>query len=219
MFLPHGYEGQGPEHSSARLERFLQLCAEHNMQVCVPSTPAQMFHMIRRQMLRSFRKPLIVMTPKSLLRHKFSVSPLSALSNGKFHLIIPDDTADPDQVTRVIFCSGKVYYDLVEGRQVHNVSNAAIVRIEQLYPLSVDELLDSLASLPEGREVVWVQEEPTNMGAWPYFKLSFADALTQRFRLHRVSRVESASPSTGSMAAHKLEQAELIEEAFSGLAD
>jgi 2-oxoglutarate dehydrogenase E1 component len=140
LFLPHGYEGQGPEHSSARLERFLQMCAEQNIQVCIPSTPAQMFHMIRRQMLRTYRKPLIVMTPKSLLRHKNSVSALEELSSGSFKLVIPDTSgAEPKDVKRVVFCSGKVYYDLADAREANKLRNVAIVRIEQLYPFHIDE--------------------------------------------------------------------------------
>ncbi|NIV18825.1 MAG: 2-oxoglutarate dehydrogenase E1 component, partial [Woeseiaceae bacterium] len=167
LFLPHGYEGQGPEHSSARLERFLQLCAEQNMQVCIPSTPAQMFHMIRRQMLRAYRKPLIVMTPKSLLRHKFSVSPLGDLSTGQFELIIEDaPTLDKSNVSRVVFCSGKIFYDLVESRELHNVTNTALVRIEQLYPFPVDRYAEILASYPNATDIVWCQEEPKNQGAW-----------------------------------------------------
>ena len=150
LFLPHGYEGQGPEHSSARLERFLQLCAEHNMQVCVPSTPAQMFHMLRRQMLRSFRKPLIVMTPKSLLRHKLSVSPLEDLTQGRFRNVI-DEIDDLQAATgaRVVFCSGKVYFDLLESRRADELHNVAIVRIEQLYPFPTEEYAAILRQLSE----------------------------------------------------------------------
>ncbi|NNF17634.1 MAG: 2-oxoglutarate dehydrogenase E1 component, partial [Gammaproteobacteria bacterium] len=167
LFLPHGYEGQGPEHSSARLERYLQLCAEWNMQVCVPSTPAQMFHMLRRQMLRDLRKPLIVMTPKSLLRHKESVSDLKLLEAGGFQLIIADNRKpDPAKVTRIIFCSGKVYYDLDKMRREHEVDNVAIVRIEQLYPFTADYYAAELDFYPQAKEVVWCQEEPQNQGAW-----------------------------------------------------
>ena len=143
MFLPHGYEGQGPEHSSARLERFLQLCAEHNMQVCVPSTPAQMFHMLRRQQVRNFRKPLIVLTPKSLLRHKMSVSPLIELSSGRFEVIIPEiEAIELKKTRRLVFCSGKVYFDLLEAREVNGINDVAIIRIEQLYPFPIDEFAD-----------------------------------------------------------------------------
>ena len=220
MLLPHGFEGQGPEHCSARVERFLAMAAEHNIQVCQPTTPSQYFHLLRRQVIRKWRKPLVVLTPKSLLRHPRVLSSLEDLANGQFHKVLPDATVALNGCRRLLLCTGKVYYDLLDAREENGLGDqVAIMRLEQLYPLSVDELMGALSGLPEGREVFWVQEEPTNMGAWPYFKLSFADALTQRFRLHRVSRVESASPSTGSMAAHKLEQAELIEEAFSGLAD
>lgn len=220
MLLPHGFEGQGPEHCSARVERFLAMSAEHNIQVCQPTTPSQYFHLLRRQVIRKWRKPLIVLTPKSLLRHPRVLSSLEDLANGQFRKILPDDTVPLGDCRRLLLCTGKVYYDLLDAREENGLDDlVAIMRLEQLYPLSVEELIDAISDLPEGREVFWVQEEPTNMGAWPYFKLSFADALTQKFRLHRISRVESASPSTGSMAAHKLEQAELIEEAFSGLAE
>src|SRR6185369_7308668 len=154
LFLPHGYEGQGPEHSSARLERFLQLCAEHNMQVVVPSTPAQMFHMLRRQMLRGLRKPLVVMTPKSLLRHKLSVSSLADLARGKFQPVI--DEVEPitdDAVTRVVFCSGKVYFDLAESRRNDNVANVAIVRIEELYPFPIEEYARVIARYRNATEI------------------------------------------------------------------
>jgi 2-oxoglutarate dehydrogenase E1 component len=166
LFLPHGYEGQGPEHSSARLERFLQLCAEQNMQVCVPSTPAQMFHMLRRQMLRAFRRPLIVMTPKSLLRHKMSVSPVSELSTGQFQPIIGEiEAIQPKKTRRIVFCSGKVYYDLLESRQVHGLKDVALIRIEQLYPFPVDEYAALLKQYYHVDEIIWCQEEPQNQGA------------------------------------------------------
>jgi 2-oxoglutarate dehydrogenase E1 component len=217
MLLPHGFEGQGPEHCSARVERFLAMSAEHNIQVCQPTTPAQYYHLLRRQVIRKWRKPLIVLTPKSLLRHPRVVSPLDELAAGGFRKILPDDKVALPDCDRLILCTGKVYYDLLDAREQRELENVAIMRIEQLYPLSIDELLDSLEGLRHGTEVFWVQEEPTNMGAWPYVKLTYSDALAQAFKLHRVSRVESASPSTGSMAAHKLEQSELIEEALSGL--
>src|SRR6185312_297973 len=167
LFLPHGYEGQGPEHSSARLERFLQLCAENNMQVCVPSTPAQMFHMIRRQMLRAIRKPLIVMTPKSLLRHDLSVSSLEEIKRGTFAQVIGEQEDMPaDKVRRVVFCSGKVYYDLLKARRKENLKDVALVRIEQLYPFPTDEYEAVLKKYSNAREFVWCQEEPQNQGAW-----------------------------------------------------
>jgi 2-oxoglutarate dehydrogenase E1 component len=217
MLLPHGFEGQGPEHCSARVERFLTMSAEHNIQVCQPTTPAQYFHLLRRQVIRKWKKPLVVLTPKSLLRHPRVVSSLQELAEGRFAKILPDDVVPLANCRRLLLCTGKVYYDLLDARQERQLDNVAIMRIEQLYPLSVAELMQSLLGLPESSELYWVQEEPTNMGAWPYFKLNFSDFLVPKYRLRRVSRVESASPSTGSMAAHKMEQAELIEEAFGGL--
>jgi len=167
MFLPHGYEGQGPEHSSARLERYLQLCAQHNMQVCYPSTPAQMFHMIRRQMLRPYRKPLIVMTPKSLLRHKLSTSSLEDLHSGGFQTVIPEiDKLTNKNVKRVVFCTGKVYFDLLEQRREDKIKDIAICRVEQLYPFPRDSVVKELKRYPNADEVVWCQEEPKNQGAW-----------------------------------------------------
>jgi 2-oxoglutarate dehydrogenase E1 component len=217
MLLPHGFEGQGPEHCSARVERFLAMAAEHNIQVCQPTTPAQYFHLLRRQVIRKWRKPLVVLTPKSLLRHPRTLSPLTELAEGAFQKILPDEQVAMTDADRLIFCTGKVYYDLLEAREDRNLDNVAIMRIEQLYPLNIEELLESMKGLAKGTSVYWVQEEPTNMGAWPYIKLIFGDELSQEFDLKRVSRVESASPSTGSMAAHKLEQAELIEEALADL--
>ena len=217
MLLPHGFEGQGPEHCSARVERFLAMAAEHNIQVCQPTTPAQYFHLLRRQVIRKWRKPLVVLSPKSLLRHPRTLSPLTELAAGSFQKILPDEQVAMTDADRLIFCTGKVYYDLLEAREDRNLDNVAIMRIEQLYPLNIEELLESMKGLAKGTSVYWVQEEPTNMGAWPYIKLIFGDELSQEFDLKRVSRVESASPSTGSMAAHKLEQAELIEEALADL--
>jgi 2-oxoglutarate dehydrogenase E1 component len=214
LFLPHGYEGQGPEHSSARLERFLQLCAEHNMQVCVPSTPAQMFHMIRRQMLRSFRKPLIVMTPKSLLRHKFSVSPLGALSSGSFELIIPDDAViSAEAVKRIVFCSGKVFFDLAEGRQVHNVDDTAIVRIEQLYPFPIDQYARTIAGYPNATEVIWCQEEPENQGAWYQIRHRLQEPLGEQ-QLYYAGRPGAAAPASGVFKLHLQQQQALVEAAL-----
>jgi 2-oxoglutarate dehydrogenase E1 component len=192
LFLPHGYEGQGPEHSSARLERFLQLCAENNMQVCVPSTPAQMFHMIRRQVRRSFRKPLIVMTPKSLLRHDMSVSPLSDLTQGGFAPMIPEiDPLNPEQVERVVFCSGKVYFDLLKARRAASQGNVALVRIEQLYPFPGDEYQAIIARYPNLVDVVWCQEEPQNQGAWHQIRHRLQD-LAPRLPLYYAGRAAAA---------------------------
>ncbi|MDH3990459.1 MAG: 2-oxoglutarate dehydrogenase E1 component, partial [Gammaproteobacteria bacterium] len=198
-----------------RLERFLQLCAEHNMQVCVPSTPAQMFHMIRRQMVRSFRKPLIVMTPKSLLRHKFSVSPLSALSDGKFELIIPDDSdVDAKKIRRIVFCSGKVYFDLAEGRQVHNVADTAIIRIEQLYPFPIEEFAELIASYPNADEIVWCQEEPQNQGAWYQIRHRLQEPLGEHQQLFYSGREGAAAPASGVFKLHLQQQQALVEAAL-----
>ena len=214
MLLPHGFEGQGPEHCSARVERFLAMAAEHNIQVCQPTTPAQYFHLLRRQVIRKWRKPLVVLSPKSLLRHPRVVSTLEEISSGSFKKILGDETIELSNCKRLILCSGKIYYDLIEEREQRELSDVAIMRIEQLYPLTIEEILESIDGLEDGSEIFWVQDEPTNMGAWPYIKFNFGDELEKRFSLRRVSRVESASPSTGSMAAHKLEHAELIEQAF-----
>ena len=212
MLLPHGYEGQGPEHSSARVERFLQMCAEDNMQVCNLTTPAQFFHVLRRQMLRPWRKPLVVFTPKSLLRHPQAVSPLEDLSDGGFQRVIPSK-ADPAKVKKILLCSGKVYYDLAEGRKVRSRDDVAIVRLEQLYPLN-DAITKALAPYKDGTPLVWVQEEPRNMGAWYFIKARLRDVIGERLPLTYVARAESASPATGSHASHQLEQKMLIEAAF-----
>jgi 2-oxoglutarate dehydrogenase E1 component len=215
LFLPHGYEGQGPEHSSARLERFLQLCAEHNIQVCVPSTPAQMFHMLRRQMLRSYRKPLIVMTPKSLLRHKMSVSELGTLSSGSFQMIIPDRSGiDAKKTRRIVFCSGKVYYDLVEARQIHKMTDVAIVRIEQLYPFPVRDYAGIIASYPNASDVVWCQEEPQNQGAWYQIRHRLQNPLSDDQQLYYAGRTESAAPASGIFKLHLQQQQALVEAAL-----
>jgi 2-oxoglutarate dehydrogenase E1 component len=211
LFLPHGYEGQGPEHSSARLERFLQLCAENNMQVCVPSTPAQMFHMLRRQMLRAFRKPLIVMTPKSLLRHKLSVSAFDELSKGMFRCVVNEiDDLDPAAVTRVVFCSGKVYFDLLEARRADEARNVAIVRIEQLYPFPADDYAAALRHYPNAREVVWCQEEPQNQGAWYQIRHRLQDSLKGNQELLYSGRRPAAAPATGIPQMHSAEQHGLV---------
>ncbi len=215
LFLPHGYEGQGPEHSSARLERFLQLCAEQNLQICIPSTPSQMFHMIRRQMLRAYRKPLIVMTPKSLLRHKFSVSPLSDLSTGRFALILEDDdTLDKSKVTRVVFCSGKVYYDLAEARQVQNVTDTALVRIEQLYPFPIDRFAEVIGGYANATDVVWCQEEPKNQGAWYQLRHRLQEPLGKNQQLYYAGRPAAAAPASGVFKLHLQQQQALVEAAL-----
>ncbi len=217
MLLPHGFEGQGPEHCSARIERFLAMAAEHNIQVCQPSTPAQFFHLLRRQVKRRWRKPLVTLTPKSLLRHPLVISPLEEFISGGFLKILPETEVPPEDTRRILLCTGKVYYDLLERRQQLGAETVSIVRLEQLYPLSEGELFKALEAYPDGCELVWVQEEPMNMGTWPYLKLKFGDALSERFRLRSVTRAESASPSTGSHRAHKLEQEDLLTAAFAHL--
>jgi 2-oxoglutarate dehydrogenase E1 component len=215
LFLPHGYEGQGPEHSSARLERFLQLCAEHNMQVCVPSTPAQMFHMLRRQMLRRFRKPLIVMTPKSLLRHKMSVSPATELSAGQFEVIIPEvEALAAKDTTRVVFCSGKVYFDLLEARQVHGRSDVAIVRIEQLYPFPIEEYAAQLERYAHVKDIIWCQEEPQNQGAWYQIRHRLQEAMGDEQQLYYAGRSSAAAPASGIFKVHLQQQQALLEAAL-----
>ncbi|MDA8018601.1 MAG: 2-oxoglutarate dehydrogenase E1 component [Thermoanaerobaculia bacterium] len=222
MLLPHGFEGQGPEHSSARLERFLNLCAEDNIQVVNLTTPAQIFHCLRRQVLRPWRKPLVVMAPKSLLRHPRAVSQLSELSEGSFQRIIPDVSGlDSKNVERILLASGKVYYELEERRESEGRGDVAIVRLEQYYPLHPDELRSVLGVYSEDVPVLWVQEEPRNMGAWSFLKLHFTrqGRLLGTWRVRCVSRRESASPATGSSSAHKQEQKELIDRAFGPLTD
>ncbi len=215
MLLPHGFEGQGPEHSSARLERYLQLCAEDNMQVAYPTTPAQYFHLLRRQVLRKIRKPLIVMTPKSLLRHPQAVSTLDEFVTGGFQRLVPDAQVEPAGVRKVLLTSGKLYYELVAAREQRGADDVAIVRLEQLYPLRQDEVEAVLAPYPAGTPVVWVQEEPANMGAWWYLRVRWGGEVAGR-PFSGVTRPESASPATGSGAAHRLEQEMLVAEAFSG---
>ena len=216
LFLPHGYEGQGPEHSSARLERFLQLCAEHNMQVCVPSNPAQMFHMLRRQMINPQRVPLIVMTPKSLLRHKLSVSTMEDLSSGSFQKVIDDSNSiSRDTVDRVVFCSGKIYFDLIGARDENHLENVAIVRIEQLYPFPVEEYQAAVAAWPKAREIIWCQEEPKNQGAWYQIRHRMQKPLDRS--VHRLSYAgpdASAAPASGIFALHVKQQRALIADAL-----
>ncbi|SKB03830.1 2-oxoglutarate dehydrogenase E1 component [Prosthecobacter debontii] len=217
LLLPHGYEGQGPEHSSARLERFLQLSAGRNWQVCNFTTPAQYFHALRRQMKRGFRKPLIVMTPKSLLRHPKCVSKLSDMAEGtSFNEILDDEhlLGPAERVTRLILCSGKVYYDLLEFREQNKIKNAAIIRIEQLYPLHEEKLKEIVARYPRAQKKwVWCQEEPRNMGAFGYIRNRLSDISGHRVRY--AGRERSSSPAAGSKAIHVLEQEKLVEDAFS----
>ncbi|QNH21000.1 2-oxoglutarate dehydrogenase E1 component [Xanthomonas sp. GW] len=214
LFLPHGYEGQGPEHSSARLERFLQLCALENMLVCVPTTPAQCFHMIRRQMRMTTRKPLVVMTPKSLLRHKLAVSTLEELADGEFQHLIPDAKADPKQVKRVVACSGKVYYDLLEDQTKRGQDDVAILRVEQLYPFPRELLAAELKRYSNATDLVWCQEEPQNQGAWYQIKHHLQACLADGQSLHYAGRPRSPSPAAGHFAEHLEEQLKLVADAL-----
>jgi 2-oxoglutarate dehydrogenase E1 component len=214
MLLPHGMEGQGPEHSSARLERYLQLSAESNWQVCNLTTPAQYFHALRRQMRRTFRKPLVVMSPKSLLRHKLAVSPLSAFSDGTFQPVLPETAAlDAAAVRRVLLCSGKIYYDLLMAREQRDVTDVAIARVEQLYPFPAEAIAAALAPYPAAQQVFWVQEEPWNMGAWHYIYQRLRPLVGER-PLRYIGRDEAASPASGSYKIHGAEQAEIVERAL-----
>jgi 2-oxoglutarate dehydrogenase E1 component len=221
MLLPHGYEGQGPEHSSARLERFLQLAAEDNMQVCNFSTPAQLFHALRRQLLRRWRKPLIVMTPKSLLRTRTSFSPLHEFTAGSFARVLDDPyfaDRDPASVQRLMLCSGKVFYDLQAARSERGLdASVALVRVEQLYPFPAAGVRDALAKYAHATDLVWAQEEPKNMGAWSFMAPRLAELAAGRFAPTYIGRAESASPATGSPESHKLELDLILADAFAGL--
>ena len=215
LFLPHGYEGQGPEHSSARLERFLQLCAESNMQVCVPSTPAQMFHVLRRQMMRHFRKPLILMTPKSLLRHELSVSVLQDFTRGGFANVIGEiDDIAAESVRRIVFCAGKVYFDLLKARRKEGVRDVALVRIEQLYPFPGEEYAAILRRYPNAREIVWCQEEPQNQGAWYQIRHRLQEFAGARREVLYAGRASAAAPATGVIKVHEAEQQGIVQAAL-----
>jgi 2-oxoglutarate dehydrogenase E1 component len=214
LLLPHGFEGMGPEHSSARLERFLTLAASDNMLIVNPTTPAQYFHMLRRQALWRWRKPLVVMTPKSLLRHPKVTSTLDELASGAFQPILADNRGQATQTKRVLMCSGKIYYELETEREQRGRSDIAILRLEQLYPLSDNLLTGALAAYSDGTPVVWVQEEPENMGAWRYLRCRFGETLCGRFPFSVSCRPASGSPATGSASSHKLEQKEIIMHAF-----
>jgi 2-oxoglutarate dehydrogenase E1 component len=209
VYLPHGYEGQGPEHSSARMERFLALCAEDNIQVINPTTPANFFHALRRQLKRKFRKPLIIFTPKSLLRHPQCVSPLEDLVEGKFTELIDDPEAQAEKIKRVIFCTGKVYYDLHEEKQKERKDDTAIIRFEQLFPLPIKQIWAVIHKYKNVKDWVWVQEEPVNMGAWPFLRLHFTE-----LELRVVARPPSGSTATGSSKFHLIRQRKIIEKAF-----
>ncbi len=220
MLLPHGYEGQGPEHSSARLERYMQLSAENNWQVCVPSTPAQIFHLLRRQMVRQLRKPLVVMTPKSLLRHKEAISTLDELANGVFQTVIGEvDAFDAKKVKRIVVCSGKLYYELLAERRARDLKDTVILRLEQLYPFPNDAFAAELAKYPNAKDVVWCQEEPRNQGAWYWIasRQHLARSMGNKHSLHLVSRPASASPAVGYYAVHNAQQREVVEGAFGPL--
>ena len=217
MLLPHGYEGQGPEHSSARIERFMQLCAEMNMEVCQPTTPAQVFHMLRRQAVRKQRKPLVVFSPKSLLRHKDATSSMDEMTKGEFQRVIGEvDQLDAKKVTRVVLCSGKIYYDLVSARREKKINNIAIVRLEQLYPFPEESFKAELAKYPKATEIVWCQDEPRNQGAWYWIasRQHLARSLNDKQHLLLVSRPASASPAVGYLAKHNAQQKVLIESAL-----
>ncbi|MEY1578296.1 2-oxoglutarate dehydrogenase E1 component [Providencia manganoxydans] len=215
MLLPHGYEGQGPEHSSARLERYLQLCADQNMQVCVPSTPAQVYHMLRRQALRGMRRPLIVMSPKSLLRHPLAVSSMDELANGKFQTVISEiDEINPKDVKRVIMCSGKVYYDLLEQRRKNGQTDVAIVRIEQLYPFPHEDIQQAFLPYAHVKDFVWCQEEPLNQGAWYCSQHNFREAIPTGATLRYAGRAASSSPAVGYTSVHQEQQQALVNDAL-----
>ena len=216
LLLPHGFEGMGPEHSSARLERFLTLAASDNIQVAAPTTPAQYYHLLRRQAIWHWRKPLVIMTPKSLLRHPKVVSSLEELAEGSFRRILPDALVDRQHTERVLLCSGKIYYELEAEREHLNRPDVAILRVEQLYPLPDQELREALATFADGTRVLWVQEEPENMGAWRYLRARYCGRLFDRFPFSVACRPASGSTATGSASSHKLEQKEILLKAFGG---
>ncbi|AYH44330.1 2-oxoglutarate dehydrogenase E1 component [Azoarcus sp. DN11] len=221
MMLPHGYEGQGPEHSSCRPERFMSLAAENNWQMCVPTTPAQIFHLLRRQMVRKLRKPLIIVTPKSLLRHKEAVSTIDELANGSFQTVIPEvEKLDPKKVKRVVLCQGKIYYELLAHRRENKITDTALVRIEQIYPFPTEAFAAAINQFPNAKEVVWCQEEPRNQGAWYWLasRQHLVNVLGKR-RLLLVSRPASASPAVGYYAKHNAQQKAVIENAFGPIQD
>jgi len=209
LLLPHSYEGQGPDHSSARIERFLSLCADNNMQVVNCTTPANYFHVLRRQLKRNFRKPLIIFTPKSLLRHPSCISQISEFTQGAFKEIIDDGNPTPSEVTRLVFCSGKIYYDLKETIEKSKEKRIALIRLEQIYPLPTEQITATIAKYNNAKEFLWVQEEPENMGAW-----SFILRNLKSVSLHVVSRPESGSTATGSAIVHLQQQKDIIDKAI-----
>jgi 2-oxoglutarate dehydrogenase E1 component len=209
MYLPHGYEGQGPEHSSGRIERFMTLCAKNNIQVVVPSTPASLFHLLRRQMLRDFRLPLVVFTPKSLLRHPKCVSPLDDFSSGQFLEVIDDAQVKPDDVTQVVCCYGKLYYELTERRASMNAFDTAIIRVEQLYPFPADLLTKTIRRYKNSKRAIWAQEEPENMGAW-----SLVNRIYKETEFLPICRPASGSPAAGLVEIHKMRQKKILDKIF-----
>jgi 2-oxoglutarate dehydrogenase E1 component len=215
LLLPHAYEGQGPEHSSARLERFLQLCAENNLQVCYPTRSAQYFHLLRRQMRRDFRKPLIMMSPKSLLRDERAASDLAEFTDSSFRLVI-DDPATPDreQVRRLLLCCGRIYFTLEEARRERSLNDVALVRVEQLYPFPRRELEELIAQYSNLEQIAWIQEEPRNMGAWAFIEPRLRELLPDGCKLAGHSRLAAASPATGSFRTHQAEEQALVERAL-----
>jgi 2-oxoglutarate dehydrogenase E1 component len=217
MLLPHGYEGQGPEHSNAYVERYLLACAEENMQVCNLTTPAQYFHALRRQIKVNFRRPLVIMAPKSLLRHKQAVSPLEDFVTRRFQEILDDPTA-PAEPRRLVLCSGKVYYDLVSGREEHGIDDVAIVRVEQFYPFHTELFERVVAPYRSAKEIVWAQEETRNRGGWSFMMPRLMELFPDR-PIRYVGREASASPATASSRIHREQQAELVREALHGASD
>src|SRR5205823_3616076 len=215
MLLPHGYEGQGPEHSSARLERFLQLCAANNLCVCYPTTPAQYFHLLRRQIREGFERPLVVMTPKSLLRLPAAASAIDELTGGGFQPLIDDaEVGEPSSVARIVLCSGKIFYDLNEARKKAQNRRVAIIRLEQFYPFPLTVIKETIAKYPNAKELVWCQEEPKNMGGWSFMESRLENLLPHCDRPRYVGRAQSPSPATGSYAVHVKEQEKLVNEAL-----
>jgi 2-oxoglutarate dehydrogenase E1 component len=222
LLLPHGYEGQGPDHSSARIERFLQLCAQNNMTVAMPTSPSNYFHLLRWQVHNPHHKPLVVFTPKSMLRLKAAASKAEEFTTGQFRPVIGDDTVDAAAVKKVVFCAGKVYYDLVAERKKRGANDTAIIRIERLYPLPGAELQAEIAKYPNAEKYLWTQEEPANQGAWPFIALNLIDHLDLAVgadvphseRLRRISRPHSSSPAVGSAKRHQAEQEQLVREVF-----
>jgi 2-oxoglutarate dehydrogenase E1 component len=214
MLLPHGYEGQGPEHSNAYLERYLSACAEDNIQVCNLTTPAQYFHALRRQLARRLRRPLVVMSPKSLLRHRRAVSPVDELVSGRFQEVI-DDPSPPAKPRRLALCSGKIFYDLVEGRDAAGIDDVAIVRVEQLYPFNATMFRQVVEPYLGADTVAWVQEETRNRGAWSYMLPILREHLPDH-EITYAGREPSASPATGSLRVHRKQQATVVEKALGG---